>query len=237
MKRKFFILFFAAPVFVSAQRVIDVDKSDVSPLKGHYYNVAGAPVSMAKYVRVIEGSPFFSEAWISGRVFLSDGNEFDSILLRIDLVADETHFISKDGRELVAKTPIAEIRLYDSLTGDIFHFVHSSAFVDAKAPERGWYLLMVEGPSVLFKKIQKTVNESRPYGSATYQQIISTASSYFIFHNNSFSRIKKFSQLPEILNKKNRELIQYINNNKLSGKNESDYIVLVGYYNSLIDDK
>ena len=237
MKKNFFLLFFAAPVCISAQRVIDVDKSDVSPLKGHFYNIAGSAVSMAKYVRLVEGSPFFSEKWMKGTAFLPDGNQLENLLMRIDLVADEIQFIGESGKEMVATNPISEILLSDSLTGEKYHFVHSSAFVATKIPERGWYLLLVQGTAVLFKKFQKIVNETRPYSSATYQLTIVTTPAYFIFYNNSFSRIKKFSQLPEVLNKNNRELMQFINSSKLTGKKETDYVMLVNRYNELVVDQ
>lgn len=237
MKKILFFMLLCAPAFLFAQRVVNVDRDDVSPLKGNYYMVAGAPVSMAKYVRVIEGTPFFSEKWMKGIVYLPDGSEFENILARIDLVANEIHFIGESGKEFVATNPISEIQLTDTLTGEKFHFVHSSAFVNTRAPEKGWYLLLMEGPAVLFKKFQKIVNEVRPYSSATYQQTILTTPAYFILYQNSFSRIKKFSQVPEILNTKSREMTQYINSKKLSEKKETDYLIVVGYFNDLFDPK
>jgi hypothetical protein len=237
MLKSFFLFIFSGPFLISAQRVIDVDKSDVSPLKGHFYNIAGSAVSMAKYVRVVEGSPFFSETWMKGTAFLPDGNQVENLLLRLDLVADEVHFIAESGKEMVATNPISEILLLDSLTGDKYHFVHSSAFVTVKSPEKGWYLLLVHGSAVLFKKIQKNVNETRPYASATYQQTIVTMAVYFILNNNAFTRIKKFSQLTEVLNKNNGELLQFINANKLTGKKETDYIMVVNKYNELLHDQ
>ena len=38
------------------QRVVDVGKEETSPLSGLFFVLGGEPYSLAKYVRVVEGS-------------------------------------------------------------------------------------------------------------------------------------------------------------------------------------
>ena len=232
-----FLFIYFSGMGLSAQRVIDVDKFDGSPLKGQFYNVAGSAVSMAKYIRVVEGSPFFLESWMKGSAILPNGNQIDNLLLKLDLLAGEIYFLGSSGSEFVATAPVAELLLKDTLSGNEYHFVHSTAFLQARAPERGWYLVLCEGPSALFKRFQKSMRENKPYNSATYEQTITTSSVFYVLINNRFFPVKKFSSLPEVFIDKKTELQQFVKKSGLSGKSDSDYILLVQHYNSLVHEK
>lgn len=216
------------------QRVVDVDKAGGSPVRGFFYTVAGEPVSTAKYVRVIEGTPFFSEEWMKGSALMADGNYYGYYPMRLDLVSGEVYFKNESGAEFIATKPINELFLADTILNREYHFVHSSAFVSAKAPGPGWYLLLYEGPQAsLFKKLNKNIRETRPYGSATYEQTITTTPSYFLFYASSFHRVKKFSDIPDMLKDKSQPLRVFINKNRLTGKTDADFVVLLEHYQFL----
>lgn len=222
-------------VVSAQQRVVDVDKSGGSPVRGFFYTVAGEPVSTAKYVRVIEGSPFFSEEWMKGSALMADGNYYGYYPMRLDLITGEVYFKNESGTEYIATKPIHELFLADTILNHAYHFVHSSAFVTAKAPEPGWYLLLYEGAlASLFKKFNKNIRESRPYGSATYEQTITTVPTYFIFFTGRFHRVKKPAEIPDILKDKKEPLRFFINKNQLSGKTDADFVALLEHYHWLL---
>lgn len=193
----------------------------------------GEPYSLARYVRVVEGSAFFDDNWRLGSMVLPAGKKYDSIELKIDLLADEIHYKDKAGNPLIATTSIREIWLQDEKAKKKFHFVHSSFIGSNTAAATGWHQLLAEGKVLLFKKHIKEIVEVKPYGSATNEQHINTVYRYFLLHNNVFSPLKSLSAIPELLSDKTEELRLYISNNKLKGKGDSDYISLVSYYNSL----
>lgn len=215
------------------QRVVDVGKEETSPLSGLFFVLGGEPYSMAKYVRVVEGSPFFNENWALGSMVLPGGKRYDSIELKIDLLADEIHYRDKNGNPLIATTAVREIWLPGEKTQQKFHFVHSSFIGSGTSAAAGWHQLLAEGKTLLFKKHVKEIMEVKPYGSATNEQHINTAYRYFLLHNNVFSPVKSLSVLPDLLGDKKDELLQYISSNKLRGRSDGDYINLVSYYNSL----
>jgi hypothetical protein len=227
------IYVFSCILVAAQQRIVNVDKDGGSPLQGFFYTVAGTPVSTAKYIRVVDGSPFFRDGWMKGSALMADGSYYGYYPMRLDLLANDVYFQNEAGKEFVATKPIAELFLADSITGLEFHFVHSSAFVSAKAPEAGWYLLLVDGAASLFKKIHKHSRESRPYASATYEQTIITSSVYYVFYATAFLRVKKISDIPGVLQAKNQQLRQYINKNRLAGKTDADYVRLIEYFNSI----
>ena len=232
-----FLIIYFTGMSLSAQRVLDVDKFDGSPLKGQFYNVAGSAVSMAKYIRVVEGSPIFLESCMKESAILPNGNQIDNLLLKLDLLAEEIYFLGSSGNEFVATTPVAELLHKDTLSGNESHFVQSTAFLLTPAPERGWYRLLFEGPVALFKRYHKNMRENKPYNPATYEQTITTSSVFYVLINNTFFPVKKFSALIEIFYDKKTELQQFAKKSGLSGKSDSDFIQLVQHYNSLVQEK
>ncbi|MBM3416084.1 MAG: hypothetical protein FJY20_06480 [Bacteroidetes bacterium] len=215
------------------QRVVDVGKEDTSPMSGLFLVLGGEPISLARYVKVVEGTPYFSDGWMLGSLVLPAGKRYDSIRLKIDLLADEVHYQDRAGNPLIANNRIREIWLTDSAEKKRYHFVHSSFIGSGTAAAAGWHLLLAEGKALLFKKPVKEIMETKPYGSATTEQHITTASRYFILYNNTFTTVKSLSSVAELLTGNTAELQQYIGANRLKGKSDADYISLVSYYNSL----
>ena len=86
---------------------------------------------------------------------------------------------------------------------------------------------------MFYKKIKKTLSESKPFNSATTEQTINTTNQYLLVFNHFLTVVKKPKDIPAILTDKKAELDQYIGNNKLSGKTEADFSSVIAYYNSL----
>lgn len=218
---------------IAQQKVVDVDKDGTSPLSGLFFVLGGEPYSLAKYVKVVDGSAFFSDNWMPGSLMTPSGKKYDSVRIKIDLLADEVHYQDKSGNPMIATTRLREIWLTDSITQKKYHFVHSSFIGSGTAAAAGWHQMLTEGPAFLFKKHLKEVVETKPYGSATFEQRINTSGKYFILAGNRFTPVKSISAVTELLAEKKSELQQYISGNKLKGKSDGDYISLLTYYNSL----
>ncbi len=60
MKALLTALFVAVTASAFAQQVIDVDKADNIPLNS-FYTVSGSPVVTARFVRLVNGTPYFNE--------------------------------------------------------------------------------------------------------------------------------------------------------------------------------
>jgi hypothetical protein len=220
---------------ICAQRVIDVTKDDANLLNPNFfYTVSGQPVGLPKYVKVVEGSAFFNPEWLNGRVMLSEGKEYGPMQLKLDLLKDELYYLDPSGREMIATTPLQRIILIDTIKNLHYIFINSFA-IPAKNPdvESGWYELMNNGKASIYKKLTKVITETKPYGSATTEQIIHTSSKYFILFNNQLIRIKKFKDLADMLSDKKSEVQTFIKTNKLTGKNDEDYNMVVSYYNDM----
>lgn len=232
-------LLFSSNAF-SQTTVIDVSKINTGGTVSSnlIYGVGGVPMNNAKYVAIVEGSPFFNEAYITGKIILSGGKVYDKIMLRLDLMDNSVHYKTAEGEELIATTPIKTVFLYDAVSQKEMQFDNSEFLMTLSTIEKaGWYELLDTGTVRLYKQHNKSIRENRIYGSATTDQYITNSYSYFIFTNTVFTPIKKIKALPDMLQDKKTELLDYINLHSLTGKTEKDYVALVGYYNSLLAKK
>jgi hypothetical protein len=217
----------------SSQTVIGFGKTNSgAALTSLTYSIGGISTVNARYEGITEGSAFFNSTFVTGRITLSDGQIFDSISVRLDLLDNTLHYMSSEGQELIVNTPIKTVLLYDSASQKNIRFDHSDFITPAI--EKAWYQLLDSGAVILYKRHFKSMRENRAYNSATLEQYITTTYGYFILINTVFTQVKKIKLLPDMLQHKRTELLEYINSNNLTGKSDKDYLALVGYYNSLV---
>lgn len=215
------------------QKTANVDKDDVSPLSGPFFVLGGEPFSLVKYVKVVDGSPYFSEDWMPGVIVMPGGTRYDSLELKLDLLANEVHYKDPKGNELISTNDIRELWLNDPANGAVYHFVHSSFFDPSMNMTRGWYEQLVAGNAWLFKRVVKQITESKPYSASTAEQRIHSVNQYFVMQDKTLAPLKSITAFPALFPAKQSLLEQYISANKLKGKSDKDYIILLNYYNSL----
>lgn len=232
MKFPLFIFFLLICVGTYGQKVIDVDKDDVN-VASLYYTTGSHPVSKAKYIRVVEGSPYFNPSWLKGSLVLGNDVEYRGIMLRLDLLANAIEYIDRKGNELVTTTPVKKITLTDTVTGVSTSFFHSALISNDAAAETGWYQVLENGKAILYKHVKKSIHETQPYGSATIEQKIESIISYYLVFNDSLVRIRKWKDLPGLLSDRKEKMDSFIKSEKLYGKTDNDYSSVVAYYNSL----
>jgi|GWRWMinimDraft_5_1066013.scaffolds.fasta_scaffold03477_2 hypothetical protein len=216
-----------------SQKVVDVGK-DLIATSNLFYIVNGEPVNNAKYVRVVDGSPYLNEAWADGKIILSGGRLYDNIKLRIDLVDNTLHYLTPDGTELIATTLVRSVLLKDPVTQLFTRFDNADFIPCTIKNDKGWYQILDSGTVTVYKSYRKNILESKPYGSATYEQTITTNFQYYIYKNAMLIPVVKFKQLPDMLQDKKSELQEYIYSNNLTGKTDADYVRFISYYNSLV---
>nr|MBU9936845.1 hypothetical protein [Ferruginibacter sp.] len=113
--KAFLFIFSFLPAFSGyAQKVVDVSKNNLPNTAGLYYAVGGQPFLNYKYVRVMEGTPYFKEEWMGGKVIMSGGYAYDSVYLRLDLMENSLHYIGQDGQEMISTSPVRSVILSDS---------------------------------------------------------------------------------------------------------------------------
>jgi len=215
-----------------AQRTVDVDKLEGSAL-AFFSTAGGVPVLSAKFVRLVEGTPYFTDQWLKGKVLIGR-SEYRNLILRINILETSLEFRDIKGEAMVCSMPVEQVVLNDSLTGAQYSFAHSSFLPENPDLKRlAWLQLLNAGQAGLYKLSKKQIHEDRPYGSAITEQRISNLNSYYLLFNKQWTRIKKTSDVAEVLSSKKQHLLDYIKKNHLNDKEEKDMIELIIYYNTL----
>jgi hypothetical protein len=126
------------------------------------------------------------------------GAQYAGVYFKLDLYDNEVHFRDQKGNDMIATGSIQKIILFDTASQLLFNFVNGE-FIQSSNRVRGWYQLLSEGRAWLFKKNDKQLHETKPYGSATIEQSIVTIGRYYVLYNGNFTEIKKLKDLPGIL--------------------------------------
>lgn len=230
-----FLLLVLLPSVVFCQKVIDVAKDDANPIRdGLFYVVAGVPFSPAKYIQVVSGTPFFNDDFMPADLAMQGGGIHKNVPVKIDLISNDLIYKDSVGNELIATSAIRQITVHDKTTGRDLVFINSKLInFNGQEPPAGWYQLVEQGNASLYKKIHKTIRETKPYNSATTEQTIQTNNKYFIDAFGVFTEIKKPKELSVLLTDKSKEMEAYISSNKINSKEDRDWQKAVAYYNSL----
>ena len=222
----------------SFSQAIDVDKTEKrSAAVNNIFTDSGTPFVEAKFVRFVSGSPFFNEKMMRGILISADGNEYRNITIRLNLFESQVNFLNSRKEEMIVGTALKEVTLLDTVDKKNYHFVYSDYIESAGKLEKGFYQVSQKGRAELYTYHKKTVKETRPFNSATFEQSIETYLTYFVRLEGQWKKINKIRDIPAVLGDKKNEVQQYINSKSLSGSKQEDMESVINYYNSLFDDK
>jgi hypothetical protein len=222
----------------SFSQTIDVDKTDKrSAAVNNLFTSGGTPYIDAKFVRLVSGSPFFNEKMMRGIFISRDGTEYRNIIIRVNLMESQVNFLNNKQEEMIVGTPSREVTLLDTVNNKNYHFIFSDYIETTGKPEKGFYQILQKGQAGLYVQHKKTLKETRPFNSATYEQSIETYSTYFVLLGDQWKKINKIKDLPSVLSDKKNEVQEFINSKGLSGYKQGDVEAVILYYNSLFEDK
>jgi len=224
--------------YCSAQRTVDVTNNDVRVGATTVNEVNGTPFINTKFVRLVEGSPYFSEDWMKAVLVGTDNYNYKNQVVKLDLFDNKVHYQDEKQVELITTTPLKELVLTDA-QGNNFRFVKGSA-IQFTTPEtkESWFLWLASGTASLYKLYNKRLFEQTPYNSATIEQHIKTTEKYMVLYNNGLLEIKKLKDAPSVLANKKSELEDFLKNKDDKNKSMDErFIALVEYYNSLVKEQ
>lgn len=234
MKKSIFIIF-ALSAFISRSQVPGgaVQFAQPSPASNHFYLNADLPVIIDQYPAFASGTPYFIDEWSNADIEAQSGEVYKNIRVRLNLIENTLQYITPEGRQLIATTPIKAVVIKDSASGNVYRFIYSFLLEGTKNTKAGWYLELILGQASFYKRISKTIIQPKNYSASETQPSVNTSEEYFIYTDSTLSSVKKIKDVPALLKTKSTELNTYINSNKLSGKSESVFIDVIKYYNSL----
>ena len=186
-----------------------------------------------KFAKVVEGSPFFNDQMMRGAIILSKGKEYKNMLIRLNLLDLQVNYMDEKKVEMVASTPISEVVFWDTINNYHHRFVFSSYIETTDKPEEDFYELLQSGKVQLYKQHKKRMMETRPYGSATYEQTIKTDIRYYVLVGGKWIKIRKLKDITDQMTDKKNEIQKFVNEKKLMKDNQENFESIVTYYNTL----
>lgn len=225
MKQTFILIFVIGIANANAQQVVDVNNENKNiAFKEITYNVGGQ--NAVKYVDFKSGSPFFKDEWLSTSLLLNNGTVYKGLQGRLDIMSGGLIYKNDGGAELVAQAPIKEIEFIQS--DNRYVFINSSSIPGA-SQKKSWYQQLNTGKVLLYKELEKTIVEQRPFNSATVEQFIKTTERFYLLKDGKFIPVKKVKDLLEALADKSAALENY----KKTSSTEKNFLDIVAHYNSL----
>ena len=231
------IAFFAiGGVPAPAQRVVDITHSDADVVAQQRINglIGGQVIPPVTYVKVTEGTPYFSDDWLYGTLLLSGGHVIDRLEIRLDLVQKEIHYKNADGQEMIATTPIRAVTL--AAPAGTLTFIPGTPWrgID-NSLDGAWLQVLVNDKVSLLYETRKKVVDNTPYGGSTTERTITDVPFLYIQKDGNFLRIRNWSDLPALLTDKQQAIAAFILDNHLKGRTPDEYRQVVTYYNTLTD--
>ncbi|HSC54696.1 MAG TPA: hypothetical protein VLC98_13785 [Phnomibacter sp.] len=185
-------------------------------------------VETNKYSEVVDGSAYFNENWLDAAVMLNNNVLIENVKLRIDLLANEIHYLDSAGKEMISTQPIKSIIFKNSANDTSAVFVSGLVFPENKLIDaKSFMQLLSKGKASLVKQYEKKITEQKGYASATVEKKISTEVKYFVWHNNSFTRVKNIQEIADAL--QDPKLAA----GKKNSKSEADLKATVDAFNKL----
>lgn len=193
--------------------------------------IQGVPFPLEKYVRITQGSPFFSDSWMNGKILLQNGRISKNLPLRLNLLENEVNYLGPTGREMVVTEPMRYLVMVDS-AGVEYSFLYGDQLTEDEVLKHVWFQVLIDSRVSLCKQVKKAVRESKGYGSATTEQSLQTSDVFYIRSKGVLIQIKNWDHLLKVLDEKQLLVRQYCREHHLNGRSQKDYLELLTYYNN-----
>jgi hypothetical protein len=183
-----------------------------------------------------DGTPYFPETYKYATITLVQGRALRNVKARVDLVENETQFISANGAEgLLNRGMVREVSYADTVDAIITQYKLRTGFPPIeKFTKDNFYLVLADGRCSFLKAIIKKVTEIRNELPGGMVKSYETLEDYYIYAKGEIRRWKRDKDfiLAELADKKS-EVDQFVLANKTNFRNAESVAKLVSYYNSL----
>lgn len=214
----------------------DLLKDNVSNHTAFLNDISGRPLYMRSEMNTV-GSTSFYDQYCSADIYTWSGRIYLHVNVKFDLLENELRYISPDGIEMVALTPVSKIVFHSISPGtdsthDIILTGENDVLNKTGTPV---YQLLDTGKANLFVRIELKWRDDTPYGQAGITRIYEkNDKEWWVRLNNTFSKVDKNGAFfQKLLADKKTEINSYISRNSTHFKSLSDVRMLIQYYNSL----
>jgi hypothetical protein len=203
--------------------------------EGVRIDLKGSQIPVANAVS-IEGTPYYNTSWSRGTLTLFNKKKYQGVSVKLNLQTDDVLYIDEETKkELIAlKGSVWEVEVGDPEKNGLLVRFRCGYPVIGNNDVKTYYQVLEKGKATLLKQLKKTVNEEKPFNSATVIRRYETEKSYFLFTGNSMLPLKrKKEDLLNVLADQNEKVDEFIRINKLNLKSDDHLAKIIQYYNTL----
>ena len=194
----------------------------------------GIPLPEGKVI----GDTYLSTEWNKSVILLYENNKLiEGFPARYDIHLDELEEKGRSEVKVLEGKKVKSFMWMDSFRAEPYYFINARNFKEEGVPLVGFFEVLVDGDSPLFKKVNltvKTADYNVTLSMGSRDDKILKNSVYYIADGSTVSEIpnskKKFLQL---LKGKTSEVESYMDENNLSVKKEEELVAICKYYNSI----
>jgi len=229
MKKMNLTLFFSALCIFSFSQTVDLAARKFIDQSIDYSN--NKEFVSFQYTDV-KGSPYFSEKWLKGKIFL-DQVWSDNLELKFD-ECNNYFMVNWHDTAFHINPSVKQIILYpgiDTLNGLVFKNGYD---INEKINAKTYLEVLAEGKMSFLKYWKKEIDEYTQYSDATKYKRFEQVNRYFIFVNSQFKDVTlNKKSLQDVLADKWAQVSEYVAKYKVDVKTETGWKLAIGYYNSL----
>ena len=191
------------------------------------YNIIYKEPNFAKGT---EGTPYLNLDWEPADILLKNGKTIQDLMIRYNVLENKMLYQDK-GKTYVVGTPdsIAEIKFLNK----IFLYI---PFEKNHTTENGFFEIVSKGKVNLLRKYEIEVlraNYSMQFDTGFKNDRLSLNQELYLQKDDHAAVANRKNKLLEILSDKKNEVTHFINQEKLSVKDQEDLFKILSYYNQL----
>lgn len=183
----------------------------------------------------IKDQAYANPEFISGVIYQDDKPLRSGVEMRYNAYADEIEMKGSSTGEVGAlvKDPSIFVKMAD----DFYIFIP----FEGSNEKGGYFNVLHEGERFsLYKKVTATFREAQiaqsTYGRDTPPAFPKTTTYYLVDNGTFYQLPNRKSQVQKVFDKSQKEMKDYVKNNKLDLTNESDLVKATEFYDSLLSE-
>ncbi len=187
-----------------------------------------------------QGSPYFLNEWVKGRIDMVTGANYESVSLKYDAFSQNL-ILRRDARRdsiMVFPNQVKQFLLRADDGAEWVFRRYPNAKINDNNLKDGYFLVLYDGKTSLLKRVSKVFKKAdykNPYSTDVRYDAYNSDFAYFILKSdNTLVKIKKSKKsLYEALNDKGANFDAFAQQEKLDFKSDTDYAKVVKYYDGL----
>lgn len=182
----------------------------------------------------VGGSPFVLVDWADGVVRFSSGRIANQFKIKFNAVKNQIN-LQFQGSSFVTESKVKEFVLYTSVGGNKDSMVFKKGYPNYEsANEETFYQVLVQGKADLVKLHLKIISEEPQIATKIVYRRVRDEPQYFLVHNKTMILLPQDKLLvAEKFPDHQSEIQKYISEQQMKFRDNTDFIKLVAYYNSL----